>query len=210
MYALIIIFVLGLVLVYVIWKFTKPKSSSYGIEVVTKDADTKTFSSTLEDDDGLEMSGSVDDEKNIKHKNEEDVKLKGSTEKECIELIYNNPKDINAYLRLSVFYLQRQKWVDAKEVLLEALKVEPENDKVCNNLGIVWYRLKRYNNAVTAFEKALKQNDKVAHRFMNMGLVLSALGENGRASECFSKAVELDPEQKIYQELLSETKSLLV
>ncbi|MBU0648228.1 tetratricopeptide repeat protein, partial [Patescibacteria group bacterium] len=48
------------------------------------------------------------------------------------------------------------------------------------------------------------------HRYMNLGLSMSALGENDRAAEYFSKAVALDPEEKNYQELLSEVKSLMV
>ncbi|MBU0648303.1 tetratricopeptide repeat protein, partial [Patescibacteria group bacterium] len=145
MYSLLIILVIAVALVYVIWKFTKPKSASYGIEVVTKESELRRVKDEITGDteDSGQLSevtvGSDDSTKKVK-------KLKSETEKECIEQIFKNPKDINAYLRLSVYYLQRQKWSDAKEVLLEALKVEPDNDKILNNLGIVWYRLKRYNN----------------------------------------------------------------
>ena len=79
-----------------------------------------------------------------------------------------------------------------------------------NNLGVVCYKQKIYNNAIRAFEKAIAKNDKVAHRFVNIALAYSAVGENSKAAEYFSKAVTLDPEQKLYQELLSEVKSLLV
>ncbi|MFA4930407.1 MAG: tetratricopeptide repeat protein [Patescibacteria group bacterium] len=218
MVELLIILVITVVLVYVIWRFTRPKSASYGIEVVAGKSKKKNYDEISDQGESLEED-SINKEQPVDSRMMEESegdgqavigKLKSSTEKECIELIYQNPKDINAYLRLCVYYLQRQKWNDAKEVLMEALKVDPDNDKLYNNLGIVWYRLKRYNNAVTAFEKAIKYNDKIAHRFMNLGLSLAALGENEKASECFSKAISLDPEAKVYQDLLSEAKSLLV
>lgn len=214
MVELFIILLITVALVYVIWRFTRPKSASYGIEVVTGKSEKKNYDQMVSDDDSGEVVLKHDEAKtSIKKESEpkkEIGKLKSATEKECIESIYRDPKDINAYLRLSVYYLQRQKWSDAKEVLMEALKVDPDNDKLYNNLGIVWFRLKRYNNATAAFEKAIKKNDKVAHRYMNMGLALAALGDNEKASDYFSKAVAIDPEEKNYQDLLSEVKSLMV
>lgn len=209
---LIIIFVFAVVLVVVIWRFTRPKSTEYGIDVVTKEVDDK-YRGELIDNTSKESQVVDFGEEKLNEVLNEDInkkKLERSTEEECVNMIIKNPKDINAYLRLSVYYLQRKKWADAKEVLLEAKKIDPENDKVYNNLGVVWYKLKRYNNALTAFEKALRRNDNIAHRQMNVGLVLAALGENERAAEFFSKAVALDPEEKNYHDLLTESKSMLV
>lgn len=205
--ALILVLFIGLVLVYVIWRFTKSKASDHGIEVITKKSDLRNLEKeeivSSDEKENIESEMVLPEGKKIE-------KLRSDDEQECIKLIAANPKDLNAFLRLSVYYLQRQKWSDAKEVLLEALKIEPDNDRVLNNLGVVWYKMKRYNNAVTAFEKSLQKNDNVAHRYANLGLSLSALGENGRAAELFSKAIAIDPEQKDYQDLLSEAKSLLV
>ena len=211
MWPLIILFIFAGILVYVIWKFTNAKSTTYGIDVVTGDG------SGIEDRD-------LDEEQLVTNKDEltqvsdtnkkvnrgELKKLDSSVEDECIQAIIKNPKDINLYLRLSVFYIQRKKWNDAKEVLLEAKKIDENNEKVLNNLGIIWYKLKRYNNAVSAFEESLKQNDKIAHRHVNLGLCYNALGENNKAAEYFSNAVALDPEHRDYQELLAEAKSMLV
>jgi tetratricopeptide (TPR) repeat protein len=213
MIPLIIILVIGIILVVVIWKFSNTKSTSYGIDVVTKNAKKKNYEIDLESEskspESEEMIELADNQKSVASKSEI-KKLDSSVEEECMQMIVRNPKDVNAYLRLSVFYIQRKKWQDAKEVLLEAKKIEEENDKILNNLGIVWYKLKRYNNAISAFEKAIKLNDKIAHRYANLGLCYSALRENAKASDCFSKAVSLDPEHRDYQDLLAEAKSVLV
>lgn len=208
MAVLIIVLVFGLVLVYVIWSFTRSKATTHGIEVVTK----KSHKKDLETQEMIKSDESHPEKKEVSLETKSDVpqKLRSEEEQECIQAIVKDPKDINAYIKLSVFYIQRQKWNDAKEVLLEALKMDPENDKVLNNIGVVWYKLKRYNNAITAFEKSMQKNSNVAHRFVNLGLSMAAIGENGKAAEYLSKAISLDPEQKNYQELLSEAKSLLV
>ncbi len=210
---LIIVLVLAGVLAYVIWKFSNSKSSGHGIDVITGDGigyEEQKFDMTenknLHDEENVvEENIEVEERKGTELK-----KLKSAVEDECINAIVKDPKDINAYLRLSVFYLQRQKWNDAKEVLLEAKKIDESNDKVFNNLGMVWYKLKRYNNAVSAFEEAIKLNDKIAHRYVNLGLCYYALGESSKASKKFSKAVALDPEHREYQDLLAEAKSMLV
>lgn len=207
MYELIVILIVAIILIVVIWKFSRPKSVDYGIEVITaKSAKSSNFIEPAIDED---LSEEATLESSDMAKKPID-KLTGEMEKDCIERIYKNPKDINAYIKLSVYYIQRKKWIDAKEVLLEAQKIDPENDKVQNNLGVVCYQQKTYNNAIRAFEKAIAKNDKVAHRFVNIALAYAAVGENAKAEEYFSRAVSLDPEQKLYQELLSEVKSLLV
>ncbi len=207
MYELVVILVVAAILVFVIWKFSRPKSADYGIEVVTSKSGNakKNFVAAEEDEP---MTDSVLSEASEIKKPVD--KLTADMEKDCIERIYKDPKDVNAYIKLSVYYIQRKKWIDAKEVLLEAQKVDPENDKVQNNLGVVCYQQKTYNNAIRSFEKAISKNDKVAHRFVNIALAYVAIGENNKAADYFSRAVSLDPEQKLYQELLSETKSLLV
>jgi|GEM_PF-3365961 len=203
---LLLIVLFGGLLVYVIYRFTSNKGTSrHGIEVVTEDAKIR------EEKEDVIANELLTEDKEVQKKTEsESKKMKADVEQECIAAIVKNPKDLNAYLKLSVFYMQRKKWKDAKEVLLEAAKIDDNHDKVNNNLGVVWYKLKRYNNAVNAFEKSLKTNDKIPHRYMNLGLCWTALGENEKASEYFSKAVALDPEQKNYQELLTEVKSMLV
>lgn len=211
MAVLIIILVFGLILVYVIWTFTRSKSTTHGIEVVTKKSAMKDLErqKLIEKQEKSTKEGVLEkEEKPITA--EVPNKMRSEEEQECLQAIVKNPKDINAYIKLSVFYIQRQKWADAKEVLLEALKVDPENDKVLNNMGVVWFKLKRYNNSITAFEKSLHKNENVAHRYVNLGLSMAAIGENSKAADYFSRAISLDPEQKSYQELLSEAKSLLV
>lgn len=206
---LLLIVIFGGILVYVIWRFTANKgTTTHGIEVVTQGAKNRID----EGDEILEEKNNENGDGESSPAGEKSFpkKMRMDVEQECIEMIVKDPKDINAYLKLSAFYIQRKKWKDAKEVLLEAVKINEDNDKVNNNLGVVWYKLKRYNNAVNAFEKSLKANDKIPHRYMNMGLTWVALGENAKASEYFSKAVALDPEQKDYQELLTEVKSMLV
>ncbi|HPN67171.1 MAG TPA: tetratricopeptide repeat protein [bacterium] len=214
MIPLIIILVIGISLVVVIWKFSNTKSTSFGIDVVTGNTKKKNYDIEAEDGERnlkVEETEQSESMTNKKIESSGDIKkLSSGVEEDCIQMIVKNPKDINAYLRLSVFYMQRKKWLDAKEVLLEAKKIEDENDKVLNNLGIVWYKLKRYNNAISVFERAIKLNDKIAHRYINLGLCFSALSDHVKAADCFSKAVSLDPEHRDYQDLLAEAKSMLV
>jgi len=59
----------------------------------------------------------------------------------------------------------------AKELLLKALKIEPNNPITLNNLGIVYEQLKKYKQAISYFERSLKVSDST---YLTAGIGLTS------------------------------------
>ena len=74
----------------------------------------------------------------------------------------------------------------AGEELVEALKLDPENPKIYNNLGLVFFKLKRYDDAL----EALKKGADDATVYNNLGYLFMADGNNAKAIEMLSQALE--------------------
>jgi tetratricopeptide (TPR) repeat protein len=60
---------------------------------------------------------------------------------------------------------------------------------VYNNLGIALSNLKRYNQALEAFRKGGTE----AQAYNNLGVVYLEHGKFEKASDCFEKAIRIDP-----------------
>lgn len=60
------------------------------------------------------------------------------------------------------------------------------------NLGVVYTRMRRYNDAVAAFTRALTLNPLSRPTLTNLGLVYERLGEFARAREMYGRVVTLD------------------
>jgi len=56
---------------------------------------------------------------------------------------------------------------------------------------LLWRELKKYDEAVDAFDKALQINPKDPLTWMNKGDALKALGRKAEADEAYAKAREL-------------------
>lgn len=87
----------------------------------------------------------------------------------------------------------------AEEQLLQALELDPYLSDAYNNLGIVYDRLERRDEAEAAYRKALEDRsyptpEKV---HMNLGLLYGAQGRDEEAVASLRRAVEINP--KYYQ-----------
>lgn len=61
-------------------------------------------------------------------------------------------------------------------------------------LGNHLIRLRRYKEAIEAYDKALRLDSKNAYAWNNRGVALWHLGKREEAIRCFDKALELDPQ----------------
>jgi tetratricopeptide (TPR) repeat protein len=87
--------------------------------------------------------------------------------------------------------------LDKAEMLLKrSLSLETDNIKkssICDNLGILYIKLKDFNNAIKYFLKAIEMNPGSADAHYNLGLVYKQRGSLKEMREYFDKAVELNP-----------------
>ncbi|MFC2176519.1 DUF5107 domain-containing protein, partial [Bacteroidota bacterium] len=83
-----------------------------------------------------------------------------------------------------------------EQIVLEwALKVDAENSVAAYGLGNYYCNLKRLNDAITVWEKAVQNNCKYATVYRNLGIAYwNGNKEGEKARDAYKKAVELAPD----------------
>lgn len=116
-----------------------------------------------------------------------------------------DPRCSKAYSRLGVIYLENgENWEDAEEAFRQALKFDPENGFILNNLGLVLYHQDKYADAIRHFEQAVRQDELNAARHANLGMGYMAIRQYAKAESSFKKALKLAPNEMEYKDLLNE------
>lgn len=118
--------------------------------------------------------------------------------------------------------LNDREYDKAIEKYREFIEVErttqnPDLDKISeslNNIGICYFLLNNYREAIQWFEKALEEDRKtgiienIATRYNNLGLAFKKLGTYDRAAEYYKKALTLDMEQRDTQNIAKSYNNL--
>jgi Tfp pilus assembly protein PilF len=116
-----------------------------------------------------------------------------------------DPRNARAYGRLGVIYLETgEDWADAEAAFRQALKIEPENGFMLNNLGLVLYHQDRYADAIRSFESAVRIDEVNANRHANLGKAYLAMRQYAKAESAFKRALKLAPNEMEYKDLLEE------
>lgn len=117
-----------------------------------------------------------------------------------------DPRCSKAYSRLGVIYLENgDNWEDAEAAFRQALKTDPDNGFILNNLGLVLYHQDKYADAIRHFEQAVRQDDLNAARHANLGMGYMAMRQYAKAESSFKKALKLAPNEMEYKDLLNES-----
>jgi cytochrome c-type biogenesis protein CcmH/NrfG len=82
-------------------------------------------------------------------------------------------------------------WLTSMELLKQLLAQSPNDARLHNNLGFVFFRQGLLANASTEYQKALELDGECVECFNNLGLLKSSLGEVIEARNYFEKAIQL-------------------
>lgn len=74
---------------------------------------------------------------------------------------------------------------------LESTQLNPNNEYVCNRLGIAYSQLKYYGEASNAFMRSIELNPKYPYSYNNLGSVYFAQKNLKKAEKYFKKAISL-------------------
>lgn len=74
---------------------------------------------------------------------------------------YNN----NYYTAMSLFFAKKYK--EAKDYMIKALEIEPDNFEANLNLGVIYRVLENYNEAIKYYDEAIKINNKSDIAYIN-------------------------------------------
>lgn len=100
-----------------------------------------------------------------------------------------NPNSSILYNNLGMSYYLKGEYEKSVETLTKALKIEPTNRIFYNNAGLALCKLKRYDEAFTAFKKGGDE----AGAYNNIGCVYMREQKYEEALLAFEKAIEIKP-----------------
>lgn len=106
-----------------------------------------------------------------------------------------DPKFSDAYTYLGIVHVKMRNWKEAVEPLKKALSdviyKSPEN--AFYYLGISYYRLGRFDNAIDAFKNSIKRSPSSPQAYYGLSLTYNKTGRYGDAAAMIDQAIAIDP-----------------
>ena len=81
-----------------------------------------------------------------------------------------------------------------RQALARAVSVDPQSAEACSNLGLVFFKLKRYDDARRCQEKAIALRPNFPTALTNLGNALMRLKLTEQAIEAHDRAIRLKPD----------------
>ncbi|AEE16164.1 tetratricopeptide repeat protein [Treponema brennaborense] len=97
------------------------------------------------------------------------------------------------WYNLGVTYRDAGKLLQAKDAVLTAFKMEPDDEEVLESLAHICFMLNEQDEALTFCAAGLALNRKNAHLWNNSGVIYFTRAEYDSACEAFEQAVTVDP-----------------
>ena len=108
------------------------------------------------------------------------------------KIIQDNPKFLPAYNSLAELQMRQGQTNTAIETLQHALKINPDDPVLLNNLGMCWIVRQDYQNALKMFTKAAGiMPENVKYR-ANMAVALGLMGRDEEALSLFNQVLPED------------------
>ncbi|KKP88907.1 MAG: Tetratricopeptide repeat domain-containing protein [Berkelbacteria bacterium GW2011_GWA2_35_9] len=105
--------------------------------------------------------------------------------------------------------LQRGSVILAEELYRELLEISSTDPKLYNRLGIIALENQKFTEAKEFFTQSLNFGTNNSARLYNLALANIGLEDYKKAKEAVSKAVQLEPGNQKYQDLLEELRNKL-
>ena len=103
------------------------------------------------------------------------------------------PKHQFSWKVLAAIFIKKNKNIEALKANKEALKLNPKDHEVLNNLGLIFQKLGKLNEAKKYLKKAISLKLDFAQAYFNLGITLKASGRLEEAEKNFLTAVKLQP-----------------
>jgi len=105
----------------------------------------------------------------------------------------NSADKPEALYQIGRYYQGQNRYEQAIEAYMKALKADPAFVEARNGLGVIYSRQGRYSEAIEAFQAAIAQAPKAAHLYSNMGYAYYLQGQYADAVQALEQATLLDP-----------------
>ncbi|MCL4531892.1 MAG: tetratricopeptide repeat protein [Actinobacteria bacterium] len=113
-------------------------------------------------------------------------------------------KHVDAELLFKLALISGPRGADAMAYLEQALRLAPDDVRIYAALGEFRYRLGQNDAAMGLLREAIARKPDLAHPHFYLGLALIRDGEWGEGLDELRRAVDLDPDDASYREMLTE------
>ncbi|AEL18395.1 tetratricopeptide repeat family protein [Borreliella bissettiae DN127] len=124
------------------------------------------------------------------------------------EFLKNNPNDAHASKTLAQAYENNGDLLKAENAYEKITKLTNTQEDHYK-LGIIRFKLKKYQNSIASFDQTIKLDPKHKKAHNNKGIALMMLNKNKKAIESFEKAIQIDKnyDTAYYQKGIAEEKN---
>ncbi|MBF96344.1 MAG: hypothetical protein CMJ13_03870 [Pelagibacterales bacterium] len=114
-------------------------------------------------------------------------------ESKALSITKEFPKHQLSWKLLAAVLIKKNKSQEALKANKEALKLNPEDDEVLNNLGLILQKLGKFKEAEVNLKKAISLKPNFSQAYFNLGITLKALGKFEEAEESYKAALKFQP-----------------
>jgi protein O-GlcNAc transferase len=126
-----------------------------------------------------------------------------------------DPKNSHVLNNMGIAHRESGRLESALNYFRRAIEVAP-TAAIHNNLGVLFYNLRRFKEAADEYQKAVKINPQYAEAWANLGNAFKDLQQSALALKAYEKALELNPDfawalscmAHIQQKLANPTKAI--
>lgn len=122
-----------------------------------------------------------------------------------IEIIKLDSRNVDAYLGLGRLYAEQKKFSEARQIFEFLLKLNVATPDLYLDIANLSWEENNLDEAKIYYLKALSLDGARVIARINLGLIFSELGDKTSAAQQFSAALELDPRNPRYLDLLVES-----
>jgi len=108
-------------------------------------------------------------------------------------VLKDDPDDWRSLHQLGMIHLERRQYVEALQLIGAAMKANPASPEAASNYGAVLRCLKRDDEAIAYFDRALILRPGYVPALVTRGASLHRLGRREEALKSIDRAAELDP-----------------
>jgi tetratricopeptide (TPR) repeat protein len=97
-----------------------------------------------------------------------------------------------ARLNLSAVYNAQSRNTESLNILLEAKKIDPKNDRIYYNLGLLYHELNNIKESENSFSKAIELHTLNPRVYYNYGILLQKKSQIAKAESVFLQGLKVD------------------
>lgn len=126
------------------------------------------------------------------------------SEKDLLEAIKKEPKNLKNYDALGKLYMEERNYVDAKDIYLYLINHESGHSDFFARLAFCHYQLKEFEKAAENYEKSIALDSAHPNRYYNLSHCFAAQRKFEIAKQYLEKALEMEPQNEKYQQTLQK------